>query len=262
MTARDHRVMPALTSTRDGDVVTITLTAPERRNPLSTSTLRELGGAFDDAAGSDALAVVLASTGGVWSTGHDLKEMATLDEEGLRELFETCTAVMRRIEAMPQPVVARVHALATAAGCQLVASCDLAVAGDSARFAAPGGKGGLFCHTPMVAIARNIGRKRALELALTGDEIDAATAADWGLVNRVVADEDLDEAVADLVGQVTRGSRSSKAVGKQTLYEQMDRPMDDAYELAIDVMTRSASAGDGAEGIAAFAEKRRPRFTG
>ena len=254
--------MAALTSTRDGDVTTITLTAPERRNPLSTATLRELGTALDEAARSDALAVVLASTGAVWSTGHDLKEMASLDEEGLRTLFETCTAVMRSIEAMPQPVVAKVHALATAAGCQLVASCDLAVAGASARFAAPGGKGGLFCHTPMVAIARDIGRKRALELALSGDEIDAETAADWGLVNRVVPDGGLDAAVDDMVRRVTRGSRTSKAIGKQTLHQQMDRAMDDAYELAIDVMARSAATGDGAEGIAAFAEKRPPRFAG
>jgi enoyl-CoA hydratase/carnithine racemase len=252
--------MAALTSTRDGDVVTITLTAPERRNPLSTSTLRELGAALDDAAGTDALAVVLASTGSVWSTGHDLKEMSTLDEAGLRELFATCTRVMRTIETMPQPVVAKVHALATAAGCQLVASCDLAVAAASARFAAPGGKGGLFCHTPMVAIARNVGRKRALELALSGDEIDAPTAADWGLVNRVVPDDELDAAVAELVARVTRGSRTSKALGKQTLLAQIGLPIEQAYELAIDVMARNAATGDGAEGIAAFAEKRHPRF--
>ena len=252
--------MPALTSTRDGDVVTITLTAPERRNPLSTATLHALGAALDDAAGSDALAVVLASTGAVWSTGHDLKEMASLDEDGLRTLFTTCTAVMRTIETMPQPVIASVHALATAAGCQLVASCDLAVAAESARFAAPGGRGGLFCHTPMVAIARNIGRKRAVELALSGDEIDAPTAAEWGLVNRVVPDAELDAAVADLVRRVTRGSRASKALGKRTLYAQMDRTMDDAYDLAVDVMARNAATGDGAEGIAAFAGKRPPKF--
>jgi len=252
--------MPATSSARDGDVFTITLTAPERRNPLSTTTLRELGKALDEAAGSDALAVVIASTGTVWSTGHDLKEMSTLDEPGLRELFETCTSVMRRIETMPQPVIAKVHALATAAGCQLVASCDLAVAGESARFAAPGGKGGLFCHTPMVAIARNVGRKRAMELALSGDEIDAATAADWGLVNRVVPDDELDAAVDDLLRRVTRGSRSSKAIGKQTLHQQLDLPLEQAYALAVDVMARNAASGDGAEGIAAFAEKRHPRW--
>jgi enoyl-CoA hydratase/carnithine racemase len=252
--------MSAIETSRDGDVFTITLAAPERRNPLSTSTLGELGAALDEAAGSDALAVVLASTGSVWSTGHDLKEMATLDEDGLRELFTTCTAVMRRIEDLPQPVIAKVHALATAAGCQLVASCDLAVAAESARFAAPGGKGGLFCHTPMVAIARNVGRKRALELALSGDEIDAATAADWGLVNAVVPDDRLDQAVCDLVLRVTRGSRRSKAVGKQTLYAQMDLPLEQAYDLAIGVMAANAASGDGAEGIRAFAEKRHPRW--
>jgi enoyl-CoA hydratase/carnithine racemase len=258
---RDHGAMTSISCTRDGDVATVTLTAPERRNPLSTATLGALREAFDEIAESDATAVVLASTGPVWSTGHDLKEMATLDEDGLRRLFTTCTRVMRTIESMPQPVIARVHALATAAGCQLVATCDLAVAGQSARFAAPGGKGGLFCHTPMVAIARDIGRKRALELALSGDEIDAATAARWGLVNGVVPDDELDAAVDEMVHRVTRGSAASKAVGKQTLHAQMDLPLDDAYELAIDVMTRNAATGDGAEGIAAFAEKRPPRWT-
>jgi len=253
--------MASTSSARDGDVVTITLTAPERRNPLSMATLGELGAALDDAAAGDALAVVVASTGSVWSTGHDLKEMSTLDEDGLRALFTECTAVMRRIESMPQPVVAKVHALATAAGCQLVASCDLAVAAESARFAAPGGRGGLFCHTPMVAIARNVGRKRAMELALSGDEIDAATAAHWGLVNEVVPDAELDAAVDRLVARVTRGSRSSKALGKQTLHAQIDLPLAQAYELAIGVMAANAATGDGAEGIAAFAEKRAPRWS-
>ena len=252
--------MPAVSLTRDGDVATITLTVPERRNPLSSSTLRELQGALDEVAASDAAAVVLASTGTVWSTGHDLKEMAGLDEAGLRDLFTSCTKVMRTIEEMPQPVIASVHALATAAGCQLVASCDLAVAGASARFAAPGGRGGLFCHTPMVAIARNVGRKRALELALSGAEIDAETAADWGLVNRVVPDDDLPAAVAEMVASVTHGSTASKAIGKQTLYRQIDLPIEQAYELAIEVMTANAATGDGAEGIAAFAEKRSPRW--
>ena len=252
--------MPALSLTRDGDLATNTLTVPERRNPLSSSTLGELQGALDEVAASDASAVVLASTGTVWSTGHDLKEMAGLDEAGLRDLFTGCTKVMRTIEEMPQPVIASVHALATAAGCQLVASCDLAVAGASARFAAPGGRGGLFCHTPMVAIARNVGRKRALELALSGAEIDAQTAADWGLVNRVVPDDDLPAAVAEMVAAVTHGSAASKAIGKKTLYRQIDLPIEQAYELAIEVMTANAATGDGAEGIAAFAEKRAPRW--
>ena len=252
--------MTAISTSRDGDVVTITFTAPERRNPLSTSTLRELQKAFEGAAGSDARAVVLASTGTVWSTGHDLKEMSRLDGDGLRELFTTCTRVMRTIETMPQPVIARVHALATAAGCQLVAACDLAVAGESASFATPGGKGGLFCHTPMVAVARAVGRKHAMELALSGDAIDAPTAERWGLVNQVVPDDELDAAVDEMVRRVTRGSRTSKAIGKQTLYAQMDLPLEQAYELAIDVMSRNAATGDGAEGIAAFAEKRKPNW--
>src|SRR5207248_7271920 len=146
------------------------------------------------------------------------------DLAGVRELLALCTEVMRTIQAVPQVVVARVHALATAAGCQLVATCDLAVAGESAGFALPGGKGGWFCHTPAVPVARSIGRKRLMELALTGDVIDADTALDWGLVNRVVPDEDLDTAVADLLARATRGSRASKALGKQTLYAQLDRP--------------------------------------
>lgn len=253
--------MAGVACVRDGDVATITLTAPERRNPLSSTTLAELGDALEAVAASDAKAVVLASTGPVWSTGHDLKEMSTLDEDGLRALFTTCTKVMRTIEAMPQPVIAKVQALATAAGCQLVATCDLAVAARSARFAAPGGRGGLFCHTPMVAIARDIGRKRALELALSGDEIDADTALAWGLVNQVVDDDELDVSVDEMVRRVTRGSAASKASGKQTLHRQIDLPIDEAYELAIEVMTRNATTGDGAEGIAAFAEKRPPRWT-
>lgn len=252
--------MSAIRTSRDGDVVTITLDAPERRNPLSTSTLRELKKAFDETAGSDALAVVLASTGPVWSTGHDLKEMTTLDEDGLRELFSTCTEVMRTIETMPQPVVAKVHSLATAAGCQLVASCDLVVAAESARFAASGIKQGLFCHTPMVAIARNIGRKRAFELALSGDPIDAATAADWGLVNRVVPDDALDDAVDELLSRVSGGAAASRARGKRTLYAQLDLPLEQAYDLAVEAISQDAARGDGAEGIAAFAEKRKPSW--
>ena len=148
----------------------------------------------------------------------------------MRSLLKLCTELMQTVQDVPQVVLARVHALATAAGCQLVASCDLAVAAESAGFAAPGGKGGWFCHTPMVAIARNVGRKRAMELALTGDVIDAATALDWGLVNRVVPDDELDEAVDDLMARATRGSRASKAWGKQTMYAQLDRPERDAYD--------------------------------
>lgn len=245
-------------SEHDG-TITITLTDERRRNPLSRATIGDLHAAVVGAA--DAHALVIASTGPVWSTGHDLKEIAGLDHAGLVDLFEACTAMMRAIATSPQPVVAKVSGLATAAGCQLVATCDIAVADDTARFATPGGKGGLFCHTPMVAVARAVGRKRAAELAMTGDEIDATTAADWGLVNRVVPAADLAPAVDDMVARLTRGSRFGKAVGKQILYRQMDERIDDAYALAAEVMAANAATGDGHEGALAFAEKRHPEFT-
>jgi len=183
---------------------------------------------------------------------------ASFDEA--QRVFDTCTAMMQTIQSMPQPVCARVHALATAAGCQLVASCDLAVAAESAGFAIPGGKGGLFCHTPLVAVARNIGRKRALELAFTGDTIDAATAADWGLINRAVPDAELDTAVADLMARATRGSSQSKALGKRAFYRQIDLDQAAAYEYAGQMMAAAATTPDAQEGIAAFLEKRRPKW--
>jgi enoyl-CoA hydratase/carnithine racemase len=165
---------------------------------------------------------------------------------------------MSTIQSVPQVVIARVHALATAAGCQLVASCDLAVAGFSAGFCLPGGKGGWFCHTPAVAVARNIGRKRLMELALTGEPVDARTAAAWGLINYAVPDEELDSAVDELLALATRGSRSSKGVGKQTLYAQLDRPEHDAYQIAAEVMTAMSASPAAREGMAAFLEKRKP----
>jgi enoyl-CoA hydratase/carnithine racemase len=153
-----------------------------------------------------------------------------------------------------------VHGLATAAGCQLVATADLAVAADTAGFATPGGKGGWFCHTPLVAVGRNVGRKRALELALTGDTIDARTAADWGLVNRVVHASELDDATLDLLRRATRGSETSKGLGKQAFYAQIDLSQADAYAYALDVMARSGVSADAQEGFAAFLEKRKPQF--
>jgi enoyl-CoA hydratase/carnithine racemase len=169
--------------------------------------------------------------------------------------------MMNTIQRVPQVVIAKVHALATAAGCQLVASCDLAVAAESAAFALPGGRGGLFCHTPLVAVARQVGRKRALEMALTGDAIPAATAADWGLINMVVSDDLLDQAVDDLMARATRGSAFSKAAGKRTFYAQIGLDQDAAYEYAMDVMAAGVLTPDGQEGIRSFVEKRRPNFT-
>jgi enoyl-CoA hydratase/carnithine racemase len=162
---------------------------------------------------------------------------------------------------MPQPVIAKVHALATAAGCQLVATCDLAIAADSAAFAIPGGKGGLFCHTPLVAIARNVGRKRALEMAFTGDQISAATAAEWGLINRAVPADQLDAATLDLIQRASRGSALSKALGKQEFYQQIGLPQDQAYASAVETMASAAVTADAQEGIAAFLAKRHAHFT-
>jgi len=200
--------------------------------------------------------VILAAEGPVFSAGHDFADMVGADRATARALFRTCTDLMETVQGIGQPVIARVHALATAAGCQLVATCDLAVAAESAGFALPGGRGGLFCHTPAVAVARAVGQKRALEMALTGDVVDAATAADWGLVNRCVPDDELDAAVVDLLHRATRGGRWSKALGKQGFYEQVGRHQAEAYALTIETMAAATQTDDAREGIAAFLEKR------
>jgi enoyl-CoA hydratase/carnithine racemase len=241
---------------RDGDTVRITMTRGPKRNALSREHLGQLLAAFTGAGSTDATGIVLAAEGPVFSAGHDFADVAGRPLPEVRSLLGLCTELMQTIQDVPQVVLARVHALATAAGCQLVASCDLAVAASSAGFAAPGGKGGWFCHTPMVAIARNVGRKRAMELALTGDVIDAATALDWGLVNRVVPDAELDAAVADLLGRATRGSRASKAWGKQTMYAQLDRPERDAYGIAVEVMAAASQLPGAREGMTSFLQKR------
>jgi enoyl-CoA hydratase/carnithine racemase len=245
---------------REDDTITVTMNRASRRNSLSEPHLAELLDAFRQAGRSDATGVVLAGAGPVFSAGHDFGDVASRDLLGVRELLRLCTELMRTMESVPQVVVARVHGLATAAGCQLVASCDLAVAAESAGFALPGGKGGWFCHTPAVPVARAIGRKRLMELALTGDVVDAPTALDWGLVNRVVPDAELDNAVAELLARATRGSRASKALGKQTLYAQLDRPEADAYAIALEVMASASQLSGAKEGMAAFLEKRHPEW--
>ena len=243
---------------RDGDVVTLTMCRPAKRNALSRDHLTQLLAAVTEVGGSDAAGLVIAAEGPVFSAGHDFADVAGRPVAEVRSLLQLCTELVQTLHDVPQVVLARVHALATAAGCQLVASCDLAVAAESAGFAAPGGKGGWFCHTPMVAIARDVGRKRAMELALTGDVIDAATALDWGLVNRVVPDAELDAAVADLMARATRGSRASKAWGKQTMHAQLGRPERDAYTTAIEVMAAASQLPGAVEGMSAFLDKRRP----
>jgi enoyl-CoA hydratase/carnithine racemase len=245
---------------RSGDFTTITMNRPQRRNALSLQHMCELITAFTTAGDSDALGIVLAGNGPVFSAGHDFADVADADLAAVRSLLATCTDLMTLIQQVPQPVVARVHGLATAAGCQLVASADLAVASEDAGFAAPGGKGGWFCHTPMVAVARNVGRKRAAEMALSGDIIDARTALDWGLVNRVVPAEQLESATADLLERVTRGSAESKGIGKQALYAQIDLDQPKAYAYAIEVMAATSQLPDAREGMHAFLEKRKPQW--
>jgi len=245
---------------RVGNVATITMNRPERRNALSQTMLETMTEAFASVAASDARGIVLAAAGPVFCAGHDFADLAGADEPSIRHMLTTCAELMRVIQEAPQPVIARVHGLATAAGCQLVATCDLAVASTTASFAAPGGKGGWFCHTPMVAIGRTIGRKQAMELALSGDAIDARTALDWGLVNAIVPDDELDAAVVNLMARVTRGSADSKAIGKRTLYAQLSMPQSAAYDYATDVMARTSQSADAQERMRAFLEKRAPSW--
>ena len=237
-------------------ITTVTLNRPDKRNALSLPLMLELTEALQAVGRSTARGVILAANGPVFSAGHNFGDMAGASLAQARELFAVCTRMMDTLQALPQPVIARVHALATAAGCQLVATCDLAIAADTAGFAIPGGKAGLFCHTPLVAVARNVGRKRALEMAMTGDAIDAATAADWGLINRAVPAAELDAATLDLISRATRGSTESKAMGKQGYYRQMELAQPQAYALASEIMAAGALTADGQEGIAAFLEKR------
>ncbi|MDO8391488.1 MAG: enoyl-CoA hydratase-related protein [Actinomycetota bacterium] len=245
----------------DGPTTTITLDRPEKRNALALDVMMELTQALRDVGTTEATGVILAANGPVFSAGHNFADMAGASLPDVRHLFAVCTEMMDTVQAIPQVVIARVHALATAAGCQLVATCDLAVAAESAGFALPGGKGGLFCHTPLVAVARNVGRKRALEMALTGDPITAATAAEWGLINHAVPDAELHAFTADLLRRATRGSAFSKAAGKRGFYAQVGLDQSAAYALAIELMATSALTPDAQEGIAAFLAKRPPTFT-
>src|SRR5436853_766362 len=239
----------------EGDFATITMNNPRRRNALSLKHMLELTSAFREVGESTALGVILAANGPAFSAGHDFADVVDRDLDAVRELLQVCTTLMNTIQEIPQPVLARVHGLATAAGCQLVATCDLAVASTDAGFATCGVKAGWFCTTPMVAVSRNIGRKRALEMLLTGDVIDAQTAADWGLVNRVVPPERLLQESQRLLEAATRGSFISKGIGKQTYYAQIDLPQEKAYAYAIEVMAAASQLADAQEGMQAFLEK-------
>jgi enoyl-CoA hydratase/carnithine racemase len=244
---------------RDGPIVTLVLSRPERRNPLSHETMTELVARLRET-GQDASvrAVVLGAAGPVFCAGHDLRELATRDEAVHERVFAACAELMLTIHRLRQPVIARVQGMATAAGCQLVAACDLAVAAETARFATPGVKIGLFCTTPMVEVARVVGRTRAMEMLLTGEPIDARTAMAWGLVNRVVPVEHLEPETAALAGGVAAASGETLAIGKAAVHENLGLPLEEAYRHASGVMCRNALTDDAQEGIAAFLDKRPP----
>jgi enoyl-CoA hydratase/carnithine racemase len=248
-----------VTAVSDGAIGRLTLNRPERRNAMSLELMEEAIealGALSRAEGCRV--IVLAANGPAFSAGHDLSEMRGRERSFYDQLFDTCTVLMQAIHEVPQPVIARVHGIATAAGCQLVATCDLAIAAEEARFATPGVKIGLFCSTPMVAVSRAVGRKRAMEMLLTGTPIDARTAADWGLVNRVVPAADLDAAVDELARQVADSSAYTVSVGKRAFWEQIDRTEPGAYDFTKDVMAANAAADAAQEGIGAFLDKRPP----
>jgi len=242
----------------------VTLSRPERRNALSLELMSELTACLDNV-GRDVgniRAVILAAAGKVFCAGHDLSEMAAKSAEEYRRIFDACTDMMTKIQSIPQPVIAEVQGVATAAGCQLVATCDLAIASEEAGFATPGVRIGLFCSTPMVALSRAIGRKRAMEMLLTGRMIDARTAADWGLVNRVTTAAELGTETRKLACRIAEASGFVVGIGKQAFYTQIDLDQPKAYAHTRDVMTRNALAADAQEGMSAFLEKRAPCWVG
>lgn len=244
-------------------IATVTLAEPDRRNPLGLETLRALDSTLSDVGDRrDIGAVVIAARGPVFSAGHDLREMAGGDESYMDDLFAACVDLMMTMRRIPQPVIGKVSGVATAAGCQLVAGCDLAVASTDASFATPGVRIGLFCSTPMVPLSRAIGSKRALEMLLTGEPISAATAAAWGLVNRVVEPDQLDAAVDELTARITSFSTETVAIGKEAFYRQVDVAEADAYELTRHVMAANAVTPDAREGVDAFLSKRDPAWRG
>jgi len=256
---------PLVLRSFDDGVLTLTLNRGERFNPLSSATIAALDAEFEAAARDESTrVVVLAAAGKGFSAGHDLKEMRAHahDKGWQRALFDACSRMMLRITTLPQPVIARVHGIATAAGCQLVSMCDLAVAVDTATFALPGVNIGVFCSTPAVGVARNVGRKRAVEMLLTGQPIDAHTALAWGLVNRVVAADALDQTVASFADVIKARSAATIRLGKQAFYAQIEQPIARAYDVTGEVMAFNMLLDDASEGIDAFLGKRAPAWQG
>src|ERR1035441_5078034 len=248
---------------REGPIAIVTLDRPERRNALSLELMLDLIGALDEIARNPEIrAVILAASGKVFCSGHDLGQMTGRDIGEYRRIFDVCTELMRKLQSIPQPVIAEVQGIATAAGCQLVATCDLAIASEEAAFATPGVKIGLFCTTPMVALTRAIGRKRAMQMLLTGELVPARAAAEWGLVNQAVPAAELQSATRGLAEQVAAASSLVVGIGKQAFYTQIDLDQPKAYAYAKEVMSMNSLAADAQEGIGAFLGKRAPCWSG
>lgn len=245
----------------DDRIATVTLNRPEKRNALSLALMRELIATLRElGARRDVAVVILTGNGPAFSAGHDLSEMTGRSVNDYQEIFDVCCELMATVQGIPQPVIAMISGIATAAGCQLAASCDLVIAEEGARFGTPGVKIGLFCSTPMVALTRAIGQKRAMQMLLTGTLIDARTAADWGLVNEVVPADRLEARTRELAGQIAAASSMVIGIGKEAFYAQIDRDQRSAYDYAKMVMTMNAMAADAQEGMCAFLEKRRPSW--
>jgi enoyl-CoA hydratase/carnithine racemase len=248
---------------REGPIVIVTLNRPERRNALSLEMMLDLIDALEEIGRNREIrAVILAAAGKVFCSGHDLAQMSGRDINEYRRIFDVCTRLMEKLQSIPQPVIAEVQGIATAAGCQLVATCDLAIASEEASFATPGVKIGLFCTTPMVALTRAIGRKRAMQMLLTGEMVPARAAAEWGLINQAVPAAELPSATRSLAEKVAAASSLVVAIGKQAFYTQIDLDQPKAYTYAKEVMSMNALAADAQEGTAAFLGKRAPCWSG
>ncbi len=243
----------------DGPIATVTLARPEKRNALGLDFMKSVIETLDEIP-QDIGVVVIAAEGKVFSAGHDITEMMERSDDYYAELFDTCGRMMKAVRDLRQPVIAKVQGIATAAGCQLVASCDLAIAADSAWFATPGVKIGLFCHTPMVPVSRAVGQKRAMQMLLTGEPIDATTAVNWGLINAAVPAGELDDAIEAMANKILRYSKNTIALGKCTFYAQTEMSEDAAYAVATPVMAANAANDDAQEGMGAFLEKREPQW--
>ncbi|HWC16450.1 MAG TPA: enoyl-CoA hydratase [Terriglobales bacterium] len=256
---------PFVLTTVENGAVTLTLNRAQRFNPLSSQMIAAIQAELDAVANDPSIRVVILAAGGKgFCAGHDLKEMRAhgKDKGWQQNLFDACSRMMIALTEIPQPVIARVQGIATAAGCQLVSMCDLAVAADTATFAMPGVNIGVFCSTPAVGVARNIGRKRAMEMLLTGEPIDAATAQSWGLVTRVVPGSKLDAEIRRFTDIILSRSSATIRFGKQAFYRQIDRPLGAAYDIASEVMASNMLLEDAAEGIDAFLQKRPAKWRG